>query len=156
MKIEKNKLVMFNYILKDKNNNVIESTIGEEPITYIHGTGVILPKLEEELENREKGEEIIVEVSAQEGYGDVLDDLVQTAPIEEFQDLEMIEIGQIFQIQMETEEGLQTTMAKITEFTDDDVTFDMNHPLAGQDLKFEITINEVREPSPEELDSQPS
>ena len=156
MKIEKNKLVMFNYILKDKNNNVIESTIGEEPITYIHGTGVILPKLEQQLENREKGEEIIVEVSAQEGYGDVLDDLVQTAPIEEFQDLEMIEIGQIFQIQMETEEGLQTTMAKITEFTDDDVTFDMNHPLAGQDLKFEITINEVREPSPEELDSQPS
>ena len=86
----------------------------------------------------------------------MLDDLVQTAPIEEFQDLEMIEIGQIFQIQMETEEGLQTTMAKITEFTDDDVTFDMNHPLAGQDLKFEITIHEVREPSPEELDSQPS
>ena len=118
------------------------------------GAGFIGSHLIEKL--LEKGEEIIVEVSAQEGYGDVLDDLVQTAPIEEFQDLEMIEIGQIFQIQMETEEGLQTTMAKITEFTDDDVTFDMNHPLAGQDLKFEITINEVREPSPEELDSQPS
>ena len=153
MKITNEKVVIFNYILKDQNGNVVESTLNEDPVAYIHGSGTILPKLEEALENKEKEEQFSVTVTPEDGYGEFSEELIQTAGIEEFEDLEKIEKGETFQLQLETEEGVQTTVAKIIEVTNDEVTFDMNHPLAGQTLTFDITVSEVRDATPEELDS---
>jgi FKBP-type peptidyl-prolyl cis-trans isomerase SlyD len=153
MKISKNKLVIFNYSLKDNHNNVVESSIGKDPVTYIHGEGHILPKLEAAFENRSKDDQFSVTLEPQDGYGEVIDDLIQTAGIDEFKDLEKIEKGEMFQVQLDTEEGVQTAVAKIIDVSDDNVTFDMNHPLAGQTITFDVTIHEVRDAAPEDYDT---
>lgn len=154
MKISHEKIVVFNYILKDKNNNVVESTIGSDPVIYLHGSGKVLPIIEEALENKEVEDEVKVTVEPKDGYGPVIDDLIQTADIDEFKDLEKIEKGELFQLELDTDEGAQTAVAKIIEVKGNEVKFDMNHPLAGQTITFEITVEEVREATPEELDSE--
>ena len=154
MKISHEKIVVFNYILKDKNGNVVESTIGSEPVIYIQGTGKVLPIIEKALENKEEEDEVKVIVEPEDGYGPVIEDLIQTADIDEFKDLEKIEKGELFQLELDTDEGAQTAVAKIIEVNDKEVIFDMNHPLAGQTITFEITVEEVRDATPEELDSE--
>lgn len=153
MKIEKDKVVLIDYTLKNSDGDVLDSSIGQEPLPYVHGAGDIIIGLEKALEGKQKGEKINVTVSSEEGYGDYLDELVREAKKDEFSDVQDLKEGTHFEVEIETEEGPQVTMATILEVGPDTVTFDMNHPLAGEDLYFEIEVKDVRDQSPEEADT---
>lgn len=153
MKIEKDKVVFIDYTLKNSEGDVLDSSIGQEPLPYVHGAGDIIVGLEKALEGKQSGEKINVTVLAQDGYGEYLEELVREASKDEFSDIQDLKEGTHFEVEIETEEGPQVTMATILEVGSDSVKFDMNHPLAGEDLHFEIEVKNVRDQSPEEADT---
>lgn len=148
MQIAQNSVVAFHYTLTNDEGEVLDSSEGREPLTYLHGAGNIIPGLEKELEGRENGEKLQVAVSPEEGYGETQPSLVQEVPRDSFQGVESIEPGMQFQAQ--TQGG--PLMVTVTKVEGDTVVVDGNHPLAGQKLNFDVEIAEVREATPEEAE----
>ncbi len=153
MEIGKDKVVYIDYTLKNNDGDVLDTSIGAEPLPYIHGAGNIIIGLENALEGRKTGEKLNVKINPEEAYGEYQDELVQEAPRKEFDNIEQLDVGVQLEVEIETDMGPQTTIAEVVEITDDKVKFDMNHPLAGQELNFEVDIKEVREQTPEESDT---
>ncbi|AJY51589.1 MULTISPECIES: peptidylprolyl isomerase [Halomonadaceae] len=148
MQIAQNSVVAFHYTLTNDAGEVLDSSEGREPLTYLHGAGNIIPGLEKELEGRAAGEKLNVSVSPEEGYGELQEQLMQEVPRDAFQGVESIEPGMQFQAQ--TQGGpLMVTVKKVE---GDTVVVDGNHPLAGQQLNFDVEIAEVREASSEEVE----
>ncbi|NIC07813.1 FKBP-type peptidyl-prolyl cis-trans isomerase [Billgrantia bachuensis] len=148
MQIAQNSVVAFHYTLTNDAGEVLDSSEGRQPLTYLHGAGNIIPGLEKQLEGREAGEKLNVSVSPEEGYGEVQPQLVQEVPRDAFQGVEAVEPGMQFQAQ--TQGG--PLMVTVTQVEGDTVTVDGNHPLAGQKLNFDVEIAEVREASQEEIE----
>jgi FKBP-type peptidyl-prolyl cis-trans isomerase SlyD len=148
MQIAQNSVVAFHYTLTNDEGEVLDSSEGREPLTYLHGAGNIIPGLEKELEGRENGEKLQVAVNPEEGYGETQPSLVQEVPRDSFQGVESIEPGMQFQAQ--TQGG--PLMVTVTKVEGDTVVVDGNHPLAGQTLNFDVEIAEVREASEEEVE----
>lgn len=148
MQIAQNTVVAFHYTLTNEAGEVLDSSEGREPLTYLHGAGNIIPGLEKQLEGRSAGDKLQANVSPEEGYGEVQPQLVQEVSRESFQGVDSIEPGMQFQAQ--TDGG--PLMVTITKVEGDTVTVDGNHPLAGQALNFDVEIAEVREASEEEAE----
>ncbi|CAM3450245.1 FKBP-type peptidyl-prolyl cis-trans isomerase [Halomonas lysinitropha] len=148
MQIGQNSVVAFHYTLTNDEGEVLDSSEGREPLTYLHGAGNIIPGLEKQLEGRGTGDKLQAKVSPEEGYGEVQAQLVQEVPRDAFQGVESVEPGMQFQAQ--TEGG--PLMVTVTKVEGDTVTVDGNHPLAGQPLNFDVEIAEVREASEEEVE----
>ena len=148
MKIAKDKVVSFDYTLKNDNGDVLDSSEGGQPLAYLHGSGNIIPGLEQALEGRAAGDEFQVSIEPQDAYGEFDDGLTQVVPRNLFQGVDNIEVGMQFQAQ--TAEGVQ--VVRIAAVDGDDITIDANHPLAGARLHFDVNVAEVREASSEELE----
>ena len=148
MKIADNKVALIHYTLTNADQDVLDSSEGQEPLAYIHGHGHIVPGLENALDGRSKGDRFSVTVSAQEGYGEHDERLTQAVPRQMFSGVEEIEVGMQFHAQ--TEQGMQ--VVTVVSVADDTITIDGNHPLAGQDLHFDIEVVDVRDASAEELE----
>jgi FKBP-type peptidyl-prolyl cis-trans isomerase SlyD len=148
MNIAKDSVVAIDYTLTNSEGEVIDSSEGGEPLHYLHGAGNIIVGLESELEGKSSGDSLSVDVKSELAYGQRVEALVQEVPKEAFGELGELEVGMRFQA--ETEQGPVPVM--VTGLTDETVTVDGNHPLAGQDLHFEVTVKEVREASKEELE----
>lgn len=148
MQIAQNTVVAFHYTLTNEAGEVLDSSEGREPLTYLHGAGNIIPGLEKQLEGRTAGDKLQANVSPEEGYGEIQPQLIQEVSRESFQGVDSIEPGMQFQAQ--TDGG--PLMVTITEVQGDMVTVDGNHPLAGQPLNFDVEIAEVREASQEEIE----
>lgn len=148
MQIAQNSVVAFHYTLTNDAGEVLDSSEGRDPLTYLHGAGNIIPGLEKELEGRETGEKLNVAVTPEDGYGEVQPQLVQEVPRDAFQGVEAVEPGMQFQAQ--TQGG--PLMVTVTQVEGDTVTVDGNHPLAGQKLNFDVEIADVREASQEEVE----
>lgn len=147
MNISDNCVASFHYTLTDSTGKVLDSSEGQEPLSYLHGAGNIIPGLESALEGKTVGDKLNVAVPAADAYGLRSDDLVQELPTNMFSGIEKIEIGMEFHA--ETEQGLQ--VVTVTRVEGDQVTIDGNHPLAGIDLNFDVEITEVRAATEEEL-----
>ena len=147
MNIENNSAVSFHYKLTDDDGISIDSSEGE-PLDYLHGAGNIIPGLEKALEGKTIGDSLSVAVSAAEGYGEVQKELIQEVPREAFQGINTIELGMQFEAQTGQGGSVPVTVIAVT---DDLVTVDGNHPLAGKNLNFDVTIEAVREASEEEI-----
>ncbi|PMR69898.1 FKBP-type peptidyl-prolyl cis-trans isomerase [Halomonas heilongjiangensis] len=148
MQIAQNSVVAFHYTLTNDAGEVLDSSEGREPLTYLHGAGNIIPGLEKELEGRAAGDKLTATVQPAEGYGEQQPQLVQEVPRDAFQGVESVEPGMQFQAQ--TQGG--PLMVTVTKVEGDTVTVDGNHPLAGQILNFDVEIAEVREASQEEIE----
>ncbi|MBB3140275.1 FKBP-type peptidyl-prolyl cis-trans isomerase [Halomonas organivorans] len=148
MQIAQNSVVAFHYTLTNDAGEVLDSSEGREPLTYLHGAGNIIPGLEKEMEGRTAGDKLQAKVAPEEGYGEVQPQLVQEVPRDAFQGVENVEAGMQFQAQ--TQGG--PLMVTVTKVEGDTVTVDGNHPLAGQTLNFDVEIAEVREASEEEVE----
>ncbi len=146
MQIADNVVASINYTLKNANGEVIDSSAGGEPLSYIQGVGNLIPGLEKELAGKQAGDSLQVTVAPEDGYGPLQDALIQTVPKEAFDGVEEISVGMRFQAQ--TAEGGVSVV--VTEVSGDQVTVDGNHPLAGQDLFFDVEIVEVRAATEEE------
>ena len=139
MQISTNKLVTMGYTLSDEHGNVIDSSRGGEPFTYLHGTGGIIPGLERALEGRSAGETFSVTIAPEDGYGHRNEALIEVVPLERFEDPERIEVGMQFQAQ--TPEGVR--IFSVIGLEGGSVTIDGNHPLAGATLRFDIEVLKV-------------
>lgn len=148
MKIEDNKVVQIHYHLTDSDGNVLDSSEGREPLAYIHGVGNIIIGLEKQLAGKSAGDKVKAVVEPAEGYGERDDNLMQKVPKSGFQGDEELQVG--MQVQVGTEQG--TAIASVAKIEGEDVTLDVNHPLAGVTLNFDVDVVDVRDASKEELD----
>ena len=148
MQIAKDLVASIEYTLTDAAGAVIDSSVGNEPLAYLHGAGNIIPGLENALEGKKAGDSLTVTVASEDGYGEKNDGLIQVVPKDMFQGVDNIEAGMQFHAQ--TDHGMQVITVAAVE--GDNITVDGNHPLAGQTLKFDVKIIEVRAASEEELE----
>jgi FKBP-type peptidyl-prolyl cis-trans isomerase SlyD len=147
MKISENKVVVLHYAVSDSEDTLIDSSYDHSPLSIIHGTGYLIPGLEDALTDHVEGDKFEVEVSAENAYGDRHDEFVQTVPKSMFESVEDLEVGS--QLRATTDDGEQTVI--VIDVTDEEITVDGNHPLAGIDLKFDVEILEVRDATEDEL-----
>ena len=146
MVVAQDKVVLIHYTLTNDTGAVIDSSSGGDPLAYIHGQGNIIPGLEKALEGKQTGDKVSVKVDPTEGYGVRDDALVQSVPRRSFGSVADIKPGMQFHAQ--TSQG-QTRMVTVMHVKGDMVTVDGNHPLAGENLHFDVEITEVRDPSAE-------
>jgi FKBP-type peptidyl-prolyl cis-trans isomerase SlyD len=128
---------------------VVDSNKGAEPLEFIIGKGQIIPGLENALVGMAKGESGDIMVSAADAYGDLNPEAVQTLPIEQFDGVDLVEGMTLFG----QGEGGQQVQVTVTSFDDKEVNIDFNHPLAGKDLMFSVTVVSAREATADEVTS---
>ena len=147
--IKQNSVVTIHYELKDAAGEVLDSSKGKDPLVYLHGAGNIIAGLEEELVGKKVGEEVDAVIPPEKGYGMPVEALVQTVPRSAFgEGIDQVTVGMRFQA--ETEQGPVPVV--VTAMEGETVTVDGNHPLAGQELHFKVSISEVRDASSEEIE----
>ena len=146
MPVGKDTVVALRYQLFGTDGELIEET--EEPLEYLHGGyGGMFPAVEKALEGKDVGESCRVRLTPGDGFGDYNADLVHVEPRDKFPD--SVEIGMEFE-GTGTESG-DTVVYRVTDIADDKVVVDGNHPLAGQTLHIECTVDAVRPASAEEV-----
>lgn len=157
MKINQNKLVILQYKLQVKNENgkleVWEETTNEQPLRYLHGLGMMLPKFEENLEGMQEGDKFEFMIGVDDAYGKREEANIIKMPKKEFAEdgffeEQHIEAGSI--VPVRDNEGNQFYV-EVVSVDDDSITLDGNHPLAGEDLYFSGHIVSVTQPTDEEL-----
>lgn len=141
------RVLAFNYVLKGPDGNVLDASERGQPLPFLEGTGQIIPKLEEEIKDLKEGDKKIVKIKAVDAYGDVKDNMFMDVPKEELAHLPQLELGA--HLRLELPQGAH--IVKISKITDSHVTLDGNHPLAGQDLEFDIEMVLIREATTDEV-----
>lgn len=147
MIVAKDKVVTIDYTLTDEDGDVIDSSQDDEPLIYLHGHQGIIPGLEAALEGRRVGDRLQVSIPPEDGYGDWDEDLVEVVSAEDFEQADELEVGMQFETM--TDEGPK--VATVVDIDGDEVTVDLNHPLAGMTLHFDVTVLGVRDATAEEV-----
>lgn len=147
MVIEKDKVVSIDYTLKDKDGTVIDTSKNSTPLEYIHGRGNLISGLEKQLEGKAKGDSIKAVVEPKDAYGEYDESLLIDVPRKNFDSETEIKVG--MQFQASTPGG--PAIVKVTKITDDTITVDANHDLAGKTLYFDVDVMDIRDATAEEL-----
>lgn len=143
-----NLVVIMHYKLTDDQGEVLDSSEGSDPLTYLHGAGNIIAGLESALVGKTVGDALRVRVEPEDGYGLPQPALIQAVPKEAFNGVDTIEVGMTFVAQGENGASQRIVVKEVDE---DEVTIDANHPLAGVALNFDVQIVAVREATAEEI-----
>ena len=147
MAISKNSVVEFHYTVSDEDGTQLDSSTGKAPLTYLHGANNIIKGLETALEGKVEGDALTVNIAPEEAYGEYHDALVEAVPLSAFGE-NKVEVGMRFEAQ--TNQGPISVV--VTNIAEDNVTVDGNHPLAGKKLTFDVSIENIREATAEELE----
>jgi FKBP-type peptidyl-prolyl cis-trans isomerase SlyD len=148
MTIQKNSVVTINYTLRDDTGGLIESSEGQEPLTYLHGQGNIIPGLESSLEGKSAGESVKVSVPPEDAYGVWEESKILNIPKGQFSGVDDIKAGMQFSVNSNAGEQIVT----VTKVEGETVIVDANHPLAGKTLNFDVTVVGIRAATKDELD----
>lgn len=149
MLIEDDVWVTVEYRLYDSQGEALEPS--ERELTYLQGGyGAVFPRVEQALQGHGVGYETVLYLEPEDSFGDYDPELVRLAHREDFP--EQLEVGMTFEGVPgdEGERGLFT----VTDFTDEAVVLDGNHPLAGMSLRFELRVIDVREATVEEVERE--
>jgi FKBP-type peptidyl-prolyl cis-trans isomerase 2 len=141
--IKKGDKVKISYTGKLEDGNVFDSSEGKEPLCFEVGANQVIPGFDNNVEGMKKDEEKTFTLKVDEAYGPVREDLVQEFPKDKLPAEPEPKEGMMLIMQAPTG---QQVPAKIVEVKDDVVKIDINHPLAGKDLTFEIKVVGVNEP----------
>lgn len=147
MQIAEQTVVSLNYTLKNSDGNLLDTSEGRSPLVYLHGVGALISGLEDELQGKVQGDKINAVIPPEKAYGSRSEDLVKLVSKDGFQGEEEIHEG--MQVQLETEHG--PAIALITKIEGNDVTLDLNHPLADMTLHFDVEIVDVRAATADEI-----
>ena len=128
---------------------VLDTSDDAGPLQFLAGYDNIVPGLEREMIGMKIGERKDVVVKAEDGYGEFDEDAFIEMPRIEFPEDIKLEEGMELYL---TDEDDQPQAAYVTDFDDQTVQLDLNHPLAGAELHFTVTVVALREPTEEELD----
>ncbi|MFI3244977.1 MAG: peptidylprolyl isomerase [Ferrimonas sp.] len=148
MIIDNNTVVTLHYRLRNSAGEIIEESFGAEPMEYLHGADNLIPGLEAQLQGKQAGDQLDADIVAADAYGDIELALIQEVPLAAFEGVEDIIPGMRFMAQ--TDAGPRPVV--VTEVKDDTVIVDGNHPMAGQDLNFQVEVVAVREGTEEEIE----
>lgn len=147
MQVADNTAVSIHYTLTNDEGEVIDSSVGHDPLVYLHGKGNIISGLEQALHGKAAGEQFNVRIHAEDAYGEFMEDRVQVIPRSMFEGIDVLEVGMQFHADVSEGPGVVTIVA----IDGDDITIDGNHPLAGVPLTFDVEIVDVRPATQEEI-----
>ena len=142
MKVGPGKNVELDYKLFDEDGEVLDQSPEGEPLCFVFGEGSIIPGLERELEGMEAGEDKEVIVKPEDAYGLKNPDMIQQVPRERFAEGSNLETGMSYTGRMDSGSIVNFTVVGMG---DENVEIDLNHPLAGKTLHFQVTIKDVSE-----------
>jgi FKBP-type peptidyl-prolyl cis-trans isomerase SlyD len=146
MKIGDNSVVSLDYVLTLDSGEEVDRSESGDPLVFLFGAGRIITGLEQALEGKETGFSGRIVVEPEEGYGTHREELLRTVPRHMFPEKVDLAPGTAFEA-----EGPHGAMRFIVRSVEDElVTVDLNHPLAGQRLTFEVTVAGVREATPQD------
>jgi FKBP-type peptidyl-prolyl cis-trans isomerase SlyD len=146
MQIAQDVVASIHYTLTDDNGNKLDASDGT-PLAYLHGKGNLIPGLERELEGKAVGDKLKVKIAAADAYGEYDKSLVQRVPRRALKGIGNLRVG----MQLHTQSPHGVRAVTVTHIVGDMVTIDANHPLAGQNLNFDVEIAEVRAATQDEL-----
>ena len=151
MVIAKEKCVVgMQYEVKEAGTDVVsDSNLGQKPLEFIIGKDQIIPGLEKALVGMSEGESGDIMVKAADAYGERNDEAVQTLPIDQFAGVDLVEGMTLYG----QDDNGQSTQVVVKSFDDKEATIDFNHPLAGKDLMFSVTVASVRQTTLDEMTS---
>jgi len=141
------KVVAFHYTLRDAEGTFNESSAGASPVIYLHGRNNIVPGLESQMVGKKGGDKFTATVAPEQAYGLRNEEAVQRVPLKHLATRGPIQPGQVVVVKTH-EGGRQARVLKVGHFN---VDLDLNHPLAGKTLTFDIEVVEVRAATDEEL-----
>lgn len=150
MKIEKNSVVSMHYRLTDAGGRLLDSSEGRAPLVYLHGAGNIIEGLEKALEGKSKGDHVQdIVIAPAEAYGERDESLQRQVMRSKFPKTSQIQVGMSFHAA--TPEG-GTGVVRVVKVEGDVITVDANHPLAGVELHFDVTLEDIRPATEEEIE----
>ena len=150
MPISENKVVLIHYTLKDNAGEVLDSSEEKEPLAFIQGIGNIIVGLEDAMVGKAVGDKVNTTVTPDKGYGERSDENIHKVPLSGFEadGDEKLVVG--MQVRVETNDGIN--IADVASIDGEEVTLDLNHPLAGEILHFDVEVVDIREATKEELE----
>lgn len=126
----------------------VEETTTENPLTYLHGVGMMIPKFEEELNGLAAGAQKAFTISPEEGYGEIDPNAIASLPLDMFSESGLPPVGAMLPL---TDDHGNQFRAVVVEVKEDAVLADLNHPMAGKTLSFEVEVVSTRPATEEEL-----
>jgi FKBP-type peptidyl-prolyl cis-trans isomerase SlyD len=148
MEIGEGTVVSLEYTLHLGDGKVIDASAPNQPVKYLHGTGQLVPGLERQLVGANPGDKRQIQVEPKEGYGEHDPEGVQEVPKSSFPEGAKLEPGVRYTAHNKTGDSVPLFIREVKE---DVVLIDLNHPLAGETLHFDIFIRDVRKATEEEL-----
>jgi FKBP-type peptidyl-prolyl cis-trans isomerase SlyD len=148
VKIRKDSVVCIDYTIRLTGGQVVESSVGAEPLTYLHGRRQIVPGVEKAVEGLESGSSLDIVVPPDEAYGDRDPSGVFVVPRGAFPADEQVGPGMMFSAHRP--DGKSLTF-RVVEANDELVLVDTNHPLAGETLHITVLVHTVRDATREEI-----
>ena len=139
-------VISFHYTLKDKDGKLIETSKDKEPLSFLEGSGNIIPDLESVILLLNAGESKEVNIPHERAYGIYNQSLIYKLPKEKFPSKE-VKVGDVFQIG--SKDSIQ--LVTVVEISNNEVILDANHPLAGVDLSFLVEMITKRDATADEL-----
>lgn len=149
MAIKENQIVSIEYEVR-VNGDVVDSNVGGDPLVFLTGSGKIIPALEAGLSEMDIGDKEEVVIQAADAYGEYDDEAQQEVPRDQFSGIDL-EVGTPLQGQDGNGELIQVTVIGLK---DDTVIIDFNHPLAGHDLHFNVTLLDARDATDAEIKNE--
>ncbi|MBL7879373.1 MAG: peptidylprolyl isomerase [Chryseobacterium gambrini] len=152
MTIENNHVVAVKYILHtiepDGSKILVEETTAENPLTFLYGVGMMIPKFEQNIQGLQAGDKADFTIQPEEAYGERQPDAIAQLPIDMFQEAGIPPVGAILPLSDNQGNNFQ---AIVVEVTPEAVVADLNHPMAGKTLDFQVEILNTRPATEEEL-----
>ncbi|UOE38586.1 FKBP-type peptidyl-prolyl cis-trans isomerase [Chryseobacterium oryzae] len=152
MTIENNHVVAVKYILhtieEDGTKTLVEETTAENPLTFLYGVGMMIPKFEQNILGLKAGDKAEFVIQPEEAYGPKQEDAIAQLPIDMFAESGIPPIGAILPLSDNQGNNFQ---AFVVEVTPEAVVADLNHPMAGKVLDFQVEVLNIRPATEEEL-----
>jgi len=146
MQVADNMAVSIHYTLTNDDGEVLDSSIGDEALVFLQGSGNIISGLEDALVGKVSGDKFNVRIAPEEAYGELMEDMIQVISRDMFEGIDDIEVGMQFHADVSSGSGIVTVVS----IDDDNITIDGNHPLAGLALTFDVEVIDVRPATEEE------
>lgn len=143
----KRRVFAINYTLKGSDGTILDASELGQPLPFLEGAGQIIPALETEIKNLTQGQKKTVNLMAKDAYGLPEEKMKMDVPKADLAHIQDLKVGTFLQLDL----GEQTKVVRVTRMDEATITLDGNHPLAGQDLTFEIEMVQVRDATQEEL-----
>ena len=140
MQVADNTAVSIHYTLTNDEGEVLDSSIGDEALVFLQGSGNIISGLEKAMVGKVAGDKFNVRIAAEEAYGELMEDMIQVISRDMFEGVDDIEVGMQFHADVSFGSGVVTVVS----IDDENVTIDGNHPLAGVALTFDVEVIDVR------------